>query len=696
MAFGVEAYCRIWGVLRILTRFITRHRRGSMLNPVSPGPSGEAGRTPRPRSSARRTLSRTVERVVAQQDHAWYAPALLSADGRSELVAVRARRESMRFRDRTWPDGRHESWFDSAEASFSTVPTGFDQPLATAPGWHRPLPGWEYTGVASACVQGSTHIWFGCRPPGGRWTIAVVRQADDGGWSDPVTALEASSPEDRDILLPSVAWWHGQLHMWFVARGEQGRRIHLARSADGRIWERLGVVLDQGSEWEADGYAADCPSVVPVDNRLLMAYGAGTSRAIAAAVSVDGESWTRLGPLVHRGGEESFSANYAFYPALELRSGSMRCWFAAEDAQGVWSLARTEEFDPVALLERPPARRLGAETGQRLMAAVPKLRPEHLAVTDDAHGSAPGLTCTELGITQVRPSSTAVLRLHPTESSGVVVKLGRSRTAVQDEHDLINTLSGQFRVPPAALAHVGQRTWLVMDDLGDQTLAEVSHVLSPSQFTEQLNIYTESVRRTMADSVVPAEDGMVDWPRQSPPMLHDWLDKVLSNLGATEARCFDIDGRSLPSNLSEISQAWASAAARRTTWVALGNGDPHLRNVVVGPDGPRLIDFEFAGSIDVDFTVSKIIASALKHTPYLAAATASIERNVWHVRSGLIDPPPFFELGWWQRRFDGLPIDWERTTAFTAADMVFRVRSEPTGEGAVLTGIVAALWAQTR
>ena len=675
-----------------------------MPDPVWPPPIDGAGRALRGRSSARRTLSGSVERIVAERGHAWYAPALLTGEGQTEVVAVRARRDSMKFRDRAWPDGRHERWFDSAEASFTTVPSVVDQAQqdghhgAVAPNWHRPLPGWEYTGVAGASVRGSSHIWFGCRPPHGRWRIAVVWQSADGSWSDPITALEASSLDDRDVLLPSVIWWRGQLHLWFVARGDQGRRIHLARSVDGYVWERHGVVLDQGSEWEADGYAADCPSVVPVGgDRLLMAYGAGTSRAIAAASSADGESWTRLGPLVHRGGEESLSANYAFYPALETRSGSMRCWFAAEDAQHTWSLARTEEFDPVALLDRPPARRLGDDVGRRLLAAMRELRPEHLAITDDAHGSAPRLSRPELRVIQVRPSSTPVLRLHAhAMTRGVVVKLGRSRPALQDEHDLINALGSQFRLPPAALVYVDQRTWLVMDDLGDRTLAEVARDLSPTQFAGQLTSYTTSVRDTMTDTVAPAEDGAVDWPRQNPALLRAWLGEVLSALGAAGVRRFNIDGQPLPPALDEVGQAWFAAATRRTTWVALGNGDPHLRNVVVGPDGLRPVDLEFAGSIDVDFTVSKIVASTLKHTPYLSAATASIHENICDVRGALIDLPPFFELGWWQKRFDGLPIDWERMTAFAAADLVFRVKFKPAGEGAVLTALVASLWWQTR
>lgn len=673
-------------------------------DPVLPPPRAGNRRVIQARASVRSTLSRSTERIVAERGHAWYAPAFMTTDGRSEVIAVRASRDSMRFRNRIWPDGRHEKWFDSAEASFMTVPLIPDQIQQNScasfavPAWHRPLPGWEYTGVAGACVRGSSHIWFGCRPPHGRWRIAVVRRADDGSWSDPDTVLEASSHDDRDVLLPSVAWWRGRLHMWFVARGNQGRRIHLARSVDGYVWERHGVVLDQGSEWEADGYAADCPSVIAVgDDQLLMAYGAGTSRAIAAASSADGESWKRLGPLVHRGGEESPTANYAFYPSLESRSGSMRCWFAAEDAQHVWSLARTAEFDPVALLDRPPARRLGDDVGRRLLAVVRELLPEHLAVTEDAHGSAPRLSRPDLGVTQVRPSSTAVLRLHTDAlTCGVVVKLGRSRTALQDEHDLINSLGAQFRLPPAALVHVDQRTWLVMDDLGDHTLADAAHDLSPTQFAEQLTSYAASVRDTMAGTVAPAEDGALDWPRQSLSLLREWLGEVLSTFKAAGARHFDIDGWLLPPALSEIGEAWIAAAARETTWVALGNGDPHLRNVVLGPAGPRLVDLEFAGSIDVDFTVSKIVASALKHTPYLSAATASIDGDVCHVHNGLIDIPPFFELGWWQKRFYGLPIDWERTTALAAADMVFRVRSEPAGEGAVLTALVAALWWQTR
>lgn len=76
--------------------------------------------------------------------------------------------------------------------------------------------------------------------------------------------------------------------MWYVGRDGANRRVHVALSPDGLAWERHGVALGLGPDGSLDAYATDCPAVAPVDGGLLMLYGAGTSRSIAAAASGDG------------------------------------------------------------------------------------------------------------------------------------------------------------------------------------------------------------------------------------------------------------------------------------------------------------------------------------------------------------------------------------------------------------------------
>jgi predicted GH43/DUF377 family glycosyl hydrolase len=89
-------------------------------------------------------------------------------------------------------------------------------------------------------------------------------------------------------------------------------RLHMATSADGLLWEAQGTILQRGDE---DAAGANHPCLVPMPERWWLFYtgytgqGADTRGAILGAVSQNGASWDRVGPVLGPVGAETAASH---------------------------------------------------------------------------------------------------------------------------------------------------------------------------------------------------------------------------------------------------------------------------------------------------------------------------------------------------------------------------------------------------
>jgi predicted GH43/DUF377 family glycosyl hydrolase len=104
----------------------------------------------------------------------------------------------------------------------------------------------------------------------------------------------------------------GELRMWYSGHdGTTGRVVGAVRRP-GRPWERTGTVIDAGFHGDSDDYEVGSPSVVRTRGGYLMAYAGfdGEVTRLHMASSADGRAWTAHGPFLHRERADSVAAEH--------------------------------------------------------------------------------------------------------------------------------------------------------------------------------------------------------------------------------------------------------------------------------------------------------------------------------------------------------------------------------------------------
>lgn len=171
-----------------------------------------------------------------------------------------------------------------------------------------------YSGYDGACW----HTGLATSPDGLVWTKqGKVLSPAAGTWEGDSIAANGS-----------VAVVDGEFLYWYQAGDPP--RIGLARSRDGRVWEKLGrPVLETGprGSWDERGVAD--PYVIRIEDRFYM-YLLGQDRArrqrLGVAVSEDGRTWWKLrsNPILELGERGSFDENGLGEPAVWSSGG--RYW----------------------------------------------------------------------------------------------------------------------------------------------------------------------------------------------------------------------------------------------------------------------------------------------------------------------------------------------------------------------------------
>lgn len=621
-----------------------------------------------------------------------FAPAAAICGG-TRLLAFTAGPESGRaYGTRVHADGTAEPWYAGGRnrVRVTQVPASGVISPGAGTALSSPAGTLDMTGASLASEAGLLRAWYGARGQDRAWRIFHSASGDAGAtWTAPVPVLgpgPAGATDGEHVLMPAVLRHGGGWRMWYAGRDGAHRRIHLASSADGITWQRHGVVLGLGPDGSLDAYAADCPAVTSTpDGTLVMLYGAGASRSVAAAVSTEGTRWRRLGPLVHRGGAGEPDSKYAFYPAL-LPAGpwTAELLYAGEDDQGRWRILSAGVLDLTALAARRPP----MPVPPRIHAAVAAIRAsvprQYLDEPGDCHDpAAPAWQSPDGTVTQLRPSSVPVFAVRHPEARPAVVKVSRDRRLAEREADGAAALSSRIPVPAMALHYddAGQAA-VVMEYLDGAPLGTLA-AAGDARFLPVLDDVSARLAALTAATAVPAMETEAAQTLQTPGVTAAWIGDIAAALAPWDGSQLRLNGRLLGLTPAQVTSTALRLAGQPPAVLALSSGDVHLGNILVAPGSKRwhLIDLEFAGLHDPDRVAAGLLASLLKHAGLITAATADAAggeiRVTTELRGGparqLLDAPSL--LG----TLAAGTCDPARVFAFMVASLRFRLAAGPPG-----------------
>lgn len=122
----------------------------------------------------------------------------------------------------------------------------------------------------------------------------------------------------------------GTLRMWYSGHDGTTGRILSAVQRPGREWERLGVCIDAGLAGESDGYGVESPCVVRTPGGYLMAYAgsSGAETQLHMAASTDGHHWHAHGTFIQRGEPDAVGATH---PCLVVTAERWWLFYAGYD-----------------------------------------------------------------------------------------------------------------------------------------------------------------------------------------------------------------------------------------------------------------------------------------------------------------------------------------------------------------------------
>lgn len=656
---------------------------------------------PRPGPGAGRTDAVGRHRTVlaAAENTICFAPAGVHHRGRRLLALTTGPADARTYVPRQLPGRAPEPWYTGGRNQVVLVPLPATGPVSFDGGRPLPVPDGchDVTGASLVSDGDVLHAYLSARPANGTWSIFRTLSRDGGStWTAPHAVLTPDSdPQSTDsehVLLPAVlrrggAWW-----MWYAGRDGHHRRIHLATSTDGITWQRHGVAIDTGVAGAPDAYAADCPAVTPIpDGGLLMVYGAGTSRSLAAAHSPDGLTWRPLGTVLHRGGPGAPDSHYAFYPALiPDPAGGIRLLYAGEDDDARWQVMDAGPLDPALLTERPTPLSLGESVDtvvSRISAEVPA---PYWSIPEDCHAPAPAYTSPDGAITQLRPSSTPVFAARTT-AGAVIVKPGRGRVFAEREHTGLQVLARHLPVPATALHYRGEEATLAAEAVDGVPLRDLA-LADPDRFLTVLREVTGRLVHATTATLTPYRAQDADYSLQPPAVLSGWVEDLARRVRPWFHHTIHLNGAP-----TQLSCGALIHLARRSVspseWLAYSTGDLHLGNVLAEQAHAGrwwVIDAEFAGLHDLDQSLAKLTGSCLKHTGLLTSPAVTARHDVLDVTCQLTGPlaNQLLATPWLLDRFDGLPVDRARVLGLLVPDLYFRLTCD-TGAPAAAEGLAA-------
>ena len=171
--------------------------------------------------------------------------------------------------------------------------------------------------------------------------IGLAERDATGAWrKDPRPVLESGpygSWDEDGVADPYVCRQDSWFYLYYLGQDRARptrQRIGVARSRDGRRWEKLRTnpVLESGGPGAFDEAAIGEPAVWIWRGSYYMLY-TGTNfageRALGLAVSGDGVRWEKL-PAVFRGAQE-WNSKVVCDPSVLTDGDAVRVWFGGGD-----------------------------------------------------------------------------------------------------------------------------------------------------------------------------------------------------------------------------------------------------------------------------------------------------------------------------------------------------------------------------
>lgn len=195
--------------------------------------------------------------------------------------------------------------------------------------------------------DGTLRMWYSGHD-GATWRILEAVD-DDGIWERRGVVIDAGFAGDTDdygVQAPCVVKTPGGYLMAYAGFDGETTRLHMASSPDGHTWEALGTFMQRGEE---DRAGASHPSLLRTGEGWWLFYSGydgsenGRRAAVLAAVSGNGASWDRVGPVLHPlAGEVAAS-----HPCVLEHERRFHLFFAADDGEQV-GIARATSADGVS------------------------------------------------------------------------------------------------------------------------------------------------------------------------------------------------------------------------------------------------------------------------------------------------------------------------------------------------------------
>ena len=136
------------------------------------------------------------------------------------------------------------------------------------------------------------------------WTRHGVVLTGSGPWADfdRLRSFRPSVLEADD----------GTLRMWYSGHDGSTGRILEAVQEPGQPWRRRGISIDAGFSGDSDAFGVEAPSVVPTPAGFLMAYAGsdGADSRLHMATSTDGHRWQAQGTFLQRGEPDAIGATH--------------------------------------------------------------------------------------------------------------------------------------------------------------------------------------------------------------------------------------------------------------------------------------------------------------------------------------------------------------------------------------------------
>jgi predicted GH43/DUF377 family glycosyl hydrolase len=211
-------------------------------------------------------------------------------------------------------------------------------------------------------LTGGTYYNFYSGFDGKTWHSGLATSADGMTWR-----------KEGKVLSPDPATWEGEyiaangsalrvgseFLYWYHAGVRETPRIGLARSADGRTWQKHPApVIETGprGSWDERGVAD--PYVLQIGGTFYMYY-LGQNRArqqrIGVARSPDGIRWEKLrtNPVLEIGENGAFDDDALGEPAVWMSHGSYWMLYTGRDRANIRRLGLAHSTDGIAWVRQP-------------------------------------------------------------------------------------------------------------------------------------------------------------------------------------------------------------------------------------------------------------------------------------------------------------------------------------------------------